>query len=117
MHEHQNAFTAGGDWSVPRRAVLRRAGMGMGWLGALAMLADQPRPAGAAPVPTALDVRPPHFAARARAVIHIFANGGPSHLDTFDRKPALDTHAGRELPASLKTERRTGALPGRDVGG
>jgi hypothetical protein len=110
MHEHQNAFTAGGDWSVPRRAVLRRAGMGMGWLGALAMLADQPRPAGAAPVPTALDVRPPHFAARARAVIHIFANGGPSHLDTFDRKPALDTHAGRELPASLKTERRTGAL-------
>jgi hypothetical protein len=39
---------------------------------------------------TTLAARPPHFAPRARAVIHIFANGGPSHLDTFDRKPLLE---------------------------
>jgi hypothetical protein len=42
-------------------------------------------------------------------VIHIFANGGPSHLDTFDPKPALERYAGREIPGALKTERRTGA--------
>jgi hypothetical protein len=53
--------------------------------------------------------RPPHFAPRARAVIHLFANGGPSHVDSFDPKPALETHAGREIPGTLKTERRTGA--------
>jgi hypothetical protein len=42
-------------------------------------------------------------------VIHLFANGGPSHLDTFDPKPALQSHAGREIPNPLPTERRTGA--------
>ena len=41
--------------------------------------------------------------------IHIFANGGPSHIDTFDPKPKLEEYAGREIPGSLKTERRTGA--------
>jgi hypothetical protein len=42
-------------------------------------------------------------------VIHIFANGGPSHLDTFDRKVTLEQYAGREIPNKLATERRTGA--------
>ena len=32
----------------------------------------------------------PHFAPKAKRVIHIFANGGPSHVDTFDPKPALE---------------------------
>src|SRR5436309_413609 len=39
--------------------------------------------------------RPPHFAARARAVIHLFMNGGPSQMDLFDPKPALDKHHGK----------------------
>jgi hypothetical protein len=95
---------------VPRRIILRRAGMGMGWLGALGVLASRPRPAHADQAPTSLEVRPAHFAPPARAVIHIFANGGPSHIDTFDPKPVLDSLAGRELPASLKTERRTGTV-------
>jgi hypothetical protein len=43
-------------------------------------------------------------------VIHIFANGGPSHVDTFDPKPALALLHGQALPMdNLKTERRTGA--------
>src|SRR4029453_18655286 len=44
---------------------------------------------------------------------HLFANGGPSHLDTFDPKPLLAKYAGKALPAeNLRTERRTGgALP------
>jgi len=54
--------------------------------------------------------RNPHFAAKAKRVIHIFANGGPSHVDTFDPKPALVRLHGKPLPMdNLPTERRTGA--------
>jgi hypothetical protein len=45
-----------------------------------------------------LDARPGHVPARARRVIHIFANGGPSQVDTFDPKPALEKVAGTPLP-------------------
>jgi hypothetical protein len=94
--------------AVTRRELLRRSGLGLGWLGATSLLADEAM-AAAAGAATTLAPRPPHFPARARAVIHIFANGGPSHLDTFDPKPALERYAGREIPGALKTERRTGA--------
>lgn len=89
--------------ALSRRTLLRTTGLGLGWLGAASLLADEGRPA------TTLGARPPHFPARARSVIHLFANGGPSHLDTFDPKPALATYAGRAIPGSLVTERRTGA--------
>lgn len=57
-----------------------------------------------------LALRNPHFEGRAKRVIHIFANGGPSHVDTFDPKPALSQHAGKLLPIkNLATERKTGA--------
>jgi len=52
-----------------------------------------------------------HFAPRAKRVIHIFANGGPSQVDSFDYKPALAKYDGKEMPGEgLKTERKTGAL-------
>ena len=41
--------------------------------------------------------RKPHFAPRATSVISLFMSGGPSHLDTFDPKPALDRYAGQPL--------------------
>ena len=53
--------------------------------------------------------RPPHFPAKAKRVIHLFMNGGPSHVDTFDPKPALEKQKGKLLPMELKTERKTGA--------
>jgi hypothetical protein len=57
-----------------------------------------------------LAVRPPQFPARAKRVIHLFMNGGPSQVDTFDPKPALSKYAGKVLPAeNLRTERKTGA--------
>ena len=57
-----------------------------------------------------LAARPPHFPAKAKHVIHLFMNGGPSQVDTFDPKPALDKYAGKPLPtANLRTERKTGA--------
>src|SRR5436190_15320266 len=41
-----------------------------------------------------LKPRPPHFAPKAKAVIHLFMNGGPSQMDLFDPKPMLDKHHG-----------------------
>jgi len=92
---------------LSRRDALCRGGLGLGWLGAASLL-DAER-ADAAGSGLSLAPRAPHFPARARAVIHIFANGGPSHIDTFDPKPTLAAYAGREIPTNLPTERRTGA--------
>jgi hypothetical protein len=59
-----------------------------------------------------LTARKPQFPGKAKRVIHIFANGGPSQMDTFDPKPALQKYAGQPLPVHLRTERKTGtALP------
>ncbi len=94
---------------LSRRTLLRTSGMGLGWLGAASLLAEEADLPLPGTVPTTLARRQPHFPPRARSVIHLFANGGPSHLDTFDPKPALATYAGRPIPGALKTERRTGA--------
>jgi hypothetical protein len=53
--------------------------------------------------------RQPPFPAKAKRVIHLFMNGGPSQVDTFDPKPALAKYAGKEPPIKMQTERRTGA--------
>jgi hypothetical protein len=45
--------------------------------------------------PVDLQPRQPHFAAKARSVIHLFMNGGPSQMDLFDPKPMLDKHHGQ----------------------
>jgi hypothetical protein len=50
-----------------------------------------------------------HFPAKTKHVIHLFMNGGPSHIDTFDPKPELTKRHGQELPINLPTERKTGA--------
>jgi hypothetical protein len=89
-----------------RRQMLERSGMGLGMLGAAALLGE----AAAAPAVNPLAPKRPHFMPRARHVVHLFMNGGPSHVDTFDPKPALDRYHGRPLPhANLRTERKTGA--------
>ena len=54
----------------------------------------------------------PPLRARAKRVIHLFMNGGPSHVDTFDPKPMLDRHNGKPVPTNLPTERKTGAAMG-----
>jgi hypothetical protein len=103
-----------GDSGLSRREMLRRSGMGLGMLG-LAGLLDAPTSAaatatGSGGLTSPMIARAPHFAAKAKHVIHIFANGGPSHVDTFDPKPSLAKHAGQMLPMeNLRTERKTGA--------
>ena len=94
-----------------RREFLRKCGMGLGATALAAMLQRELR---AAPV-TVDPLRPlaprrPPLPAKAKHVIHIFANGGPSHVDTFDRKTALDKYHGQKLPGDyIATERKTGA--------
>jgi hypothetical protein len=99
-----------------RREMLRQSGTGLGLLGLFGVLGDAGLLEAAPPQidpRSPLAERPPHFPARARHVIHIYLNGGPSQVDTFDPKPLLGRYAGRMLPAgNLTTERHTGtALP------
>lgn len=99
---------------LTRRDLLCRGGMGMGAVALMGVmgeaLGDAPRPTNSLTSPLA--PKQPHFAAKAKRVIHLFLNGGPSHVDTFDPKPALDKYHGQELPKSmhLVTERRTGTV-------
>jgi hypothetical protein len=79
-----------------------------GVLGASRLLGDASTSTAAATSPLA--ARPPHFRPRARRIIHIYLNGGPSQVDTFDPKPALAKWAGKILPGgNLTTERPLGA--------
>jgi hypothetical protein len=101
---------------MTRREALTRSGMGFGAL-ALGQLLASGQSAKAAQ--TAVDPIHPlaprvaHFPAKAKHVIHLFMNGGPSHVDTFDPKPKLNEFAGKELPVpNLPTERKTGAAFG-----
>ena len=65
---------------------------------------DQAAAAGpASPAPgqkNPLAAKPPHFPAKAKHVIHIFASGGPSHVDTWDPKPMLEKHADQPVPGT-----------------
>jgi len=89
--------------NIPRRNFLASCGMGMG-LSALAPLLNGQQ--GNPMLP-----KGPHFAPKAKRVIHLFMNGGPSHVDTFDPKPELTKWHGKVLPDEnrLSTERKTGA--------
>lgn len=100
--------------SLSRRQMLARCGTGLG-LVALAPLLDRAgwlscNAAAAERSVSPLAPRPPHFAPRAKRVVHLFMNGGPSQVDTFDPKPALDRYHGKPLPLNnFRTERKTGA--------
>jgi len=88
--------------------------MGMAMLGLSGLLGSEgllAAPAAAADrMISPLAPKSPHFPAKAKRVIHLFMNGGPSHVDTFDPKPLLAKYAGKPLPAeNLRTERKTGA--------
>ena len=88
------------DLPSSRREFLRRAGCGFG---AVALAALMREPVLAAPV-SASPVLPqlPNKAGKAKNVIFLFMEGGPSHLDTFEYKPLLNKLAGQKLPPSFK---------------
>jgi hypothetical protein len=102
------------DRFLTRREFLNRCGMGMGALGLSSLMGASGWLASAAPAGnyvSPLAPKAPHFPAQAKRVIHLFMNGGPSHVDTFDPKPLLAEYNGQALPAenTFRTERRTGA--------
>jgi hypothetical protein len=61
-----------------------------------------------------LKPRPPHFPARARAVIHIVTEGGPSQVDLFDPKETLNKNHGKsvfhQIADAVTAPRTAGAL-------
>ena len=89
---------------LDRRQMLGRMASGFGMLGLAGLLG-----------PSALAseaVRPSHSRPRAKRVIFLFMNGGPSHVDTFDPKPGLLKHQGEQPGGSLfKKSNGAGYLP------
>jgi hypothetical protein len=97
---------------IDRRTLLQRCGLGMGALMFSQLLAETGSVRGTleAAAKNPLAPKGPHFQGTAKRVIHLFMNGGPSHVDTFDPKPLLDKYHGKDLPIdNLRTERPTGA--------
>ena len=83
---------------MSRRQMLQRAGGGLGWLACMTMLQGAGvRETSAATANHPLAPKPSHFRPRAKSVIWIFVNGGPSQVDTFDYKPELARMDGRKL--------------------
>ncbi|MFT5127254.1 MAG: hypothetical protein ACI8W8_000855 [Rhodothermales bacterium] len=83
-----------------RREFLSRAGGGFGAL-AYASLTGAALP-GFARSENPVAAKIPHHLGRAKSVIWLFMEGGPSHIDLFDPKPELNKHAGKPLPASFE---------------
>src|SRR2546426_2021406 len=99
------------DLFLTRREMLTRCGMGMGLVALRSTLGDTGhlQAAPISPAVNPLAPKQPPLPAKAKRVLHLFMNGGPSHVDTFDPKPSLARYGGKAIPITLKTERRTGA--------
>lgn len=94
------------DLCLTRRAFLNRCGLGLGSLGLATLLGESLLgPArvlaagpGAGVGANPMAPRPSHFPAKAKHLVHIFAQGAPSQVDTWDPKPALARHDGKSIP-------------------
>ncbi|MCA9191936.1 MAG: DUF1501 domain-containing protein [Planctomycetales bacterium] len=85
---------------LSRRKVLERMGAGFGMIPMLSLMQQQSAQANSGGL---------HFAPRAKRVLFLFMNGGPSHVDTFDPKPKLAEVEGQQ-PEGMKTK-GTGFMP------
>lgn len=95
-----------------RRQMLTQTGTGLGLIGLHGLLSDAAESSkGTTSIPSPLAPRTSHFPAKAKHVVHIYLNGGPSQVDLFDEKPMLAKYDGKPLPSDskLSTERQTGA--------
>ena len=84
--------------SLSRRAMLREAAAGFGFLGLAGMLGEESILNAAAAGHNPMLPKEPHFAPKAKRVIFLFMHGGPSSVDTFDFKPRLVRDHGKPLP-------------------
>jgi hypothetical protein len=88
------------DYFVTRRQFLQRAGMGFGAVSLAALLGEGlfvPQAEAVEPMATLLP-KSPQFPAKAKHVVHIFAQGAPSQVDTWDPKPELTKFDGKSIP-------------------
>jgi len=105
-------MTSDGTSLRSRRRFLWEAGGGLGGI-ALAWLLQQDTQAAKPETPASpYAPKPPHFAAKAKRVVQIFCPGGVSHVDTFDYKPDLVKHDGKEMTGKGKVDTFFGK-PGR----
>ncbi|HEV2394208.1 MAG TPA: DUF1501 domain-containing protein [Verrucomicrobiae bacterium] len=88
------------DLFITRRQFLQRAGMGFGMLGLAGLLGQELVSTAQAETVATLAPRDPPLPAKAKHVVHIFAQGAPSHVDTWDPKPALAQYDGQSIPGS-----------------
>ena len=77
---------------MTRRAALRQAACGFGSLALAGLCPDQVQAA------NPLAAKNPHLRPRAKRIIFLFMQGGPSHVDTYDYKPALYKNDGKKMP-------------------
>jgi hypothetical protein len=87
-----------------RRSFFRECAGGIGTVALAQLLARDGR--AATPEQNPLAPRKPHFPAKAKNVIFLFMEGGPSQIDLFDPKPALQQWHGKPLPASMTKDLR-----------
>ena len=100
-------------WNVSsRREFFTRAGSGLAGIALANMLAEDGFAATLQRPPDPLAPRRPHHEPKAKSVIFLFMEGGPSHVDTFDPKPLLTKLDGQPIPDSIgrpsQTSRGTG---------
>jgi hypothetical protein len=90
------------DFFLTRRQFLQRAGVGFGALSLAALLGENFFTSNASAVESAASIAPkaPPLPAKAKHVVHIFAQGAPSHVDTWDPKPSLAQYDGKTIPES-----------------
>ena len=101
---------------ITRREALRRAGCGFGMLGLASVLHGEQSVIAAAPTGP-MAARRPHFPAKAKHVIWLFINGGPSHVDTWDYKPGLAKYDGKSIKTFDPTFKNTTGFFKNAVGG
>ena len=91
---------------LSRRELLRRSSIGFGQLALASLLADNfpVHASQSAASANPLAARLPHVAPRARSVIFLFMQGGPSHVDTFDYKPLLERDHEKPMPIGKSSE-------------
>lgn len=93
---------------LSRREALLRSGTGFGSLALAGLMSNESNAEVGKLDPLA--PKQAHYPSKAKHVVHLFMNGGPSQVDTFDPKPMLDKYHGKPLPeTNLRTERKTGA--------
>jgi hypothetical protein len=93
--------TAMGVGTAALHSLLRGGGLGAGFLATSSLFADQPKFKGRPGVPGV-----PHYAPKAKRVIMLFMNGGPSQLDLFDYKPKMEEEYDKDLPDKVRNGQR-----------